>query len=201
VADNSWNGYEYNLLFECIGDGLYSDVARPLGCAAIEDSRALAIADLDNDGRLDMIVANNYDPPAIFLNRLKSAGNYLRVQLVGDNGQNPDAVGARVRVSLDEDGTQRKLTRWVEIGSGYCSQSDMRLHFGLGNADRIQSIEVDWPDGTSAEFTGETIAGICNEEIRINQGTGKIEQFKRGSVKDTASQTGRPVAEFLVEKR
>lgn len=181
MADNSWNGYEYNLLFECLEEGLYADVARPLGCDVIEDSRALAIADLNNDGRLDMVVANNDDPPTILMNRLQSTGNYLRVSLAGQNGNNLDAVGARVRVAIDGDAGERRLTRWVEIGSGYCSQSDMRLHFGLGKADHIQAIEIDWPDGSRDVFDGDRVAGICNCDIRIVQGSGKIERVSADS--------------------
>lgn len=190
MADNSWNGYEHNLLFECIGDGHYADVARPLGCDAIEDSRAMAIADLDGDGRLDLIVANNDDPPGIFLNRLGSTGNWLRLGLTGPAGKNRDALGARVRVAIDDAGRQRKLTRWVEIGSGYASQSDMRLHFGLGKADHIQSLEVVWPDGTSEEFKGEKIDGICNCDIWIEQGTGEIQRFLAPSASETVKRIG-----------
>lgn len=190
MADNSWNGYEHNLLFECIGDGQYADVARPLGCDAIEDSRAVAVADLNDDGRLDLIVANNDDPPAIFLNRLGSVGNWLRVGLTGPEGKNRDALGARVRVAIDDEGQRRKLTRWVKIGSGYASQSDMRLHFGLGQADRIQSLEVIWPDGTSEEFKGQTIDGICNCDIWIKQGTGEVHRLPGPSAGEVAKRNG-----------
>jgi len=177
VADNSWNGYEHNLLFECLGDGQYADVARPLGCDAIEDSRALAVADLNNDGQLDLIVANNDDPPSIFLNRLGSAGNWLRVGLTGPAAKNRDAIGARVRVTIDHEGQPRKMTRWVECGSGYAAQSDMRLHFGLGTAETLQSLEVLWPDGTLEVYTANKLKGICNGDIWIEQGVDGIQRL------------------------
>jgi hypothetical protein len=136
-----------------------------------------------------MIVANNDDPPAIFMNRLTSCGNYLRVTLIGPSGKNQDAVGARVRTLVPLGGQERKLTRWVEVGSGYCSQSDMRLHFGLGPADRIQRIDVDWPDGTTEEFTGQKIVGIRNCEIRIKQGTGQIERMSETGANEIATRS------------
>lgn len=155
---------------------MFADAARPLGCAEIQDSRSVAIADLDNDGRLDMVVANNADPPTIHMNRIRSAGNYLRVVLTGARDKNRDAIGGRVRVTIEHNEQRRTLSRWVEVGSGYCSQSDTRLHFGLGQAEKVTALEVTWPDGQKQTFQEEALQDIVNRELRIQQGVDRLER-------------------------
>ena len=167
IGDNSWNGYEHNLLFECIGPGQYADVARPLGCDTIEDSRGVAIADFDADGLLDIVVSNNNAKPAIYLNRVQGAGNWLRLKLTAAAGGNRDAIGARVDIDVSEAGQAKTLTRWVEAGTGYAAQSDMRVHFGLGVTDRITSLTITWPNGERQTFAGDTVA--VNQTLRIVQ--------------------------------
>ena len=164
-------------MFECVEDGKYADVARPLGCDVIEDSRSIAIADLDGDGRQDMVIANNADPPIILFNRLAAVGNWLRIDVAGSDSANRDALGTRVRVAIDDDGTERQLTRWVEAGLGYCTQSDLRLHFGLGKATTIKSIEVKWPDGKTETFQGDDVKSSINTDIRIKHGSEKLIRF------------------------
>jgi hypothetical protein len=159
------------LLFESLGNGQFADVARPLGCDVIEDSRAVAVADLNQDGRLDIVIANNDDPPAILLNRLGATGNWVRMSLVGVKPSNRDALGAKATLALEVQGRPRTLTRWVEAGSGYSSQSDMTLHFGLADAERIQSLEIVWPDGSKQSFPGDRLKTAVNGTIRIEQGS------------------------------
>ncbi|MDA8018884.1 MAG: ASPIC/UnbV domain-containing protein [Thermoanaerobaculia bacterium] len=133
------------------------------------------VADLNNDGKQDLVVANNADPPAILINQLPDAGSFLRVVLVGDSRHNRDPVGARVRVVARGDDGPIAMTRWLEIGSGYCGQSDTRLHFGLGAASEISSIEVTWPDGELDTFEGEDVRNLIDREIRIRQEAGVID--------------------------
>jgi enediyne biosynthesis protein E4 len=163
-------------------------VARPLGCDAIEDARGVAIADLNDDGLLDIVINNNNAQPVIYLNRQTGIGNWLRMQLVAGPKSNRDGIGARVQLLLDTDGKQRKLTRWVEAGTGYAAQSDMRLHFGLAKAERVAQMRVRWPDGSSEEFSTENLAGRINSTIHIEQGQG-IRDSSDGIVTDVANQT------------
>ncbi|MEQ1825204.1 MAG: CRTAC1 family protein [Pirellula sp.] len=162
------------MLFECTKTGQFADVARPLGCDAIEDSRGVAIADLNNDGRLDIVINNNNEVPAIYLNQLAGSGNWMRMILAAGENSNRDAIGASVQILLDKEGKECKLSRWVEAGTGYSAQSDTRLHFGLGDAEQIKLLRITWPDGCLEEYAGEKLRGRLNSTFRIEQGRGIV---------------------------
>jgi len=137
------------LLYHNRGDGTFDEVSAEFGPVLTEErvSRGLAVGDLDNDGRLDVVV-NDLDGGAQVLhNELEGAGHWLLVKLKGKGG-NTDALGAVVTVRAGG----RRLMRLVRSGTGYLSQDDMRAHFGLGAAAQADSIEVRWPDGTSSRM-------------------------------------------------
>ena len=92
---------------------------------------ARPLADLDNDGDLDVVVVNIDDTPTLLRNDGGNRHNYLMVRLLGAGG-NTDAIGARVVVSVGGAVQMRE----VRAGTGYLSQDDLRLHFGLGGGDR-----------------------------------------------------------------
>ena len=107
-------------------------------------SRSSAIFDLDNDGDLD-IVTNNFNlPPQIFISDLAERRkiSYLKIKLVGSKS-NREGLGAKVTVSAGN----LKMTKVQDGKSGYLSQSDLPLYFGLGDAKQVDSIEVLWPSG------------------------------------------------------
>ena len=166
---NSWNGYERKCLFANVGGGQFIDVARPLGADADRDGRGVAIADIDGDGRLDVIIANNDAPPTIYLNRLRSAGNWTRLTLRATGG-NRDAVGALVRLTVRVGDAAKTMTRQVEAGSGYASQSDMAVHFGLGRATSIEAIDVIWRKGCEQHFAGVDLDGLLNRAAYLDEG-------------------------------
>ena len=94
------------------------------------------------------------------------------MRLTGAIGKsNRDAIGSSVRVFVEVDGQTRGLTRFVEAGSGYASQSDMTLHFGLGQVKQIIRIEVVWPSGQRQRFepTETSFRGV-NQVIAITEG-------------------------------
>lgn len=102
-------------------------------------SRGTAFGDIDNDGDVDIVVANLKDSPTVIRNENENSQNWLTVKLIGIDCAK-DAIGARVSVMTDN----LRQIREVKSGSGYLSQNDMRLHFGLGNAEKIDSVTVKW---------------------------------------------------------
>jgi tetratricopeptide (TPR) repeat protein len=103
--------------------------------------RGLAAGDLDNDGRIDLVLLGQTEPVAYFHNRT-DGGHWMTFRLQG-TASNPDGVGARVTVTAA--GRPRVAERTG--GGSYQSASDPRLHFGLGSAGRVEAVEVRWPSG------------------------------------------------------
>jgi hypothetical protein len=157
-------------------------VARPLGADGATDGRGVAIADLDGDGRLDIIMSNNNGPPTIYLNGLRKTGNWTRMTLLGKKS-NRDAIGARVRLTVQANGKSKTMTRQVEAGASYASQSDLAVHFGLGQATKIDAVEIVWPDGAKQGFTGSQLEGLLNQAVYVEEGGG----FKKSRAEAYAS--------------
>lgn len=156
-------GYrQRKLLYHNRGDGTFDEVANQLGAALTEPrvSRGLAIGDLDNDGRLDVVINDLDGSPQLLHNEIANAGHWLVVKLRG-KGQNTDAIGAVVTVKA---GPLTQM-RVVQSGTSYLSQEDMRRHFGLGAASQADSVEVKWPDGTTSALT----AVKANQILEIRQ--------------------------------
>jgi hypothetical protein len=124
-------------------------------------SRGLAMGDIDNDGRIDVVINDLDGSPQILHNELASRGNWLIVKVKG-NPPNTDAVGAVITVTTG--GVRQRAA--VQSGTSYISQNDMRQHFGLGSAETVDSIEVRWADGTTAKQ--EQVKG--NQIVTIQQG-------------------------------
>ena len=141
VGDASLNGRERSALFRNRGDGRFEDVGYLAHADRIEDGRALVVADFDRDGRLDMLVQNLDEPVALLMGK-GEAGNWLQVELEGTRS-NRGAVGALVIAHQGE----RRQARQVAAGSGFLSSSSPVLHFGLGDAERVDALEIRWPSG------------------------------------------------------
>jgi len=135
------------LLFENLGKGSFREISLAAGLTAERCGRGSAYADLDNDGDLDLVVNNLDDTPAILLNQGSSRNHWLRLNLKGTRS-NRSAVGARVTITV----SGKKQLAEVKAGSSYCSQNELTLHFGLGAATKVDSIDIRWPSGTNERF-------------------------------------------------
>jgi len=146
IGSHSLNGRERNVLFRNNGDETFTEVGWVNGADRVEDGRGLAVLDIDRDGSLD-IALRNYRMPAGLLVNQGGPRHWVSFELVGTRS-NRDAVGARVRLRTGD----RWQTRVVQAGSGYLSSSSRRQHFGLGDATRIDQVEIDWPSGKRSEL-------------------------------------------------
>ena len=132
-----------NSLFENRGGRLVEvSAAADLGFALRRVSRGTSFADYDGDGDIDVFVLNLNSPPTLLRNDGDHDNHYLLVRTVG-TASNRDGIGARVIISADG----RNQYAEVQSGGSYLSHSDLRLHFGLGKAARVDRLEVRWPSG------------------------------------------------------
>lgn len=145
------------------------DIAKPTGSNGVKDSRGVAIADFNGDGKLDLIINNNNDRPTLYLNEIQKIGKFASIQLVGTKS-NRDAIGAIVRLTT----AGKTIMRQVEAGSGYASESLSPLHFGLGNADKIEVVEIRWTNGTTQRFEAEQVKNWVGKQIRIEEGSMQV---------------------------
>ena len=144
-------------------NGTFTEVAKDLGSAltAPAVSRGAAFGDLDNDGDIDVVINNLDGPLTVLRNDGGNANNFLMIDLVGRKS-NRSAFGARVKVTAGD------LVQVDERRSGgsYLSQNDVRLHFGLEKRQKVDRVEVRWPDGAI-----ETLTGVeANRFITITEG-------------------------------
>jgi len=140
---------EPRILFHNNGDGTFSDISASAGSAITTNasSRGLAVADLWNDGRMSAVINNMNAAPSLLVNQVRSTNHWVAIRTVGTKS-NRDGVGARIRVKAGS----RILVDEVRSGSSFISNSDMRVHFGLGKADKIEWVEIRWPSGLTERF-------------------------------------------------
>ena len=129
--------------------------------------RALAAGDVDNDGDLDLLVTNNGEPANLLLNDGGNSANALLVQAIGTKS-NRSAIGTRLTLTT---GPRRQL-REVQSGSSYLTQNDLRAHFGLGQADAAERLEIRWPDGSTEAVQSPPV----NHVITVQQGKGIVDR-------------------------
>jgi len=137
------------LLFHNDQKGHFVDVSQVSGGAfqKVYTGRGVAFADFNNDGNIDLVVANIGDPPLLLRNEGKAGSHFINLKLVGSRS-NRDAMGARIKLR----GGGISQMREIMGGGSYLSQSDLRAHFGLGKIRQVDSIEVSWPSGLHQFF-------------------------------------------------
>lgn len=147
-SDCSWAGYERNVFYWNNQNGTFSDISGIAGLDFPDDSRAFALADLDGDGRLEVVLKNRNAPQLrILLNAMPDIGRSIAFRLRGTKS-NRDAIGAAVTV---ETGGLRQ-TKYLQAGSGFVSQHTKELSFGLGNNPGPVRATIVWPGGSPQVF-------------------------------------------------
>jgi len=137
---------EPNSVFRNLGNGQFEDVSATAGAdfTRPEPHRGLAYGDLDNDGRMDLVVTALGAPVSVFRNVTEMRNHWILLKLVGTKS-NRMGIGAQIRITTDDG---RKLYNDVTTSTGYSASSDPRVHFGLGSSRVIREIEIRWPSGT-----------------------------------------------------
>ena len=157
------------LVYKNLGDGRFKDVSSVMGTGISErfSSRGAAFGDYDNDGDIDALILNMNDLPSLLRNDGGNAKNWIKIKLIGTKC-NRTAIGVRVRVTT---GPHIQMDE-VHSGSSVMSQSDLRLHFGLGKSQVVDLIEVKWPTTQKVERFSKVKA---NQIITISEGSGIID--------------------------
>jgi hypothetical protein len=139
------------LVYRNLGAGKFEDVSALSGPGVAErkSSRGAAFGDFDNDGDVDVVIMNMGEPPSLLRNDLRSDNHWIKVKLEGTKS-NRSAIGAMVTVEAGG----LKQTDAMVSQSSYISHNDVRLHFGLGKADRVDKFTVRWPNGLIEQFPG-----------------------------------------------
>jgi len=136
-----------NMLFRNLGDGTFDDVSSTSGVDDSGYGRGVAYGDFNNDGCLDIFLANVDQYGKLFVNNCNYENNYLIIKAIGTES-NKDAIGARIKVVTDS-GTQ---IREVASGGSHMSQNMLPVHFGLGKSTEISLIQITWPSGNVQEL-------------------------------------------------
>ncbi len=164
-SDSTWNGYERNTFYLNNRNGTFSEISGISGLDFLDDSRSFALADLDHDGRLEVILKNRNSPQLRVLhNAMAEIGDSVSFLLRGTKS-NRDGIGAAVTVQSGD----LRQTKYVQAGSGFLSQHSKELFFGLGKFQSSATAIVHWPSGLIQKFENLPVNHrIAIEEARPN---------------------------------
>ena len=167
--------HQINQLFRNSGSGRFDDVTAKAGAVfdLSEVSRGAAFGDVDNDGDVDILLANNNGPVRLLLNQVGARNHWLMVRLEAVQG-NRQGLGARVGVLRRG---AKPLWRQVHTDGSYMSAGDAGAHFGLGTAAAIEGVVVQWPGGQSEVWSDVSVNSI----VMLRQGMGRPWTEERGA--------------------
>lgn len=193
-ADGTWSGYERNIFYANNRDGTFSDVSAVVGLDFIEDSRSFALADFDQDGRLEFVLKSRNAPQMrILKNVVKDLPPSVVFHLTGTKS-NRDAVGASVTIEF----ASRRQTQTVRIGCGFLSQHSKALLFGLGDDKGALGAVIRWPSGLVQNLRDIPI----NHNVWVEEGKdpSRIEPFKSSTPQSASNVSGANAGEALPSK-
>ncbi len=148
-------GYQQKRVWLSDGSGQFREIAQLIGVTDVYDGRAVALADFGNRGVLDVVVANQNGPLLLYRNHAAPDNNWIALDLEGTKS-NRSAIGAQVRIVWNS----RQQVQEVSGGSGFSSQNQRRLHFGLGKNTRVDRVEIRWPSGETQSIDSPGINQI-----------------------------------------
>ncbi|HEY7710764.1 MAG TPA: CRTAC1 family protein, partial [Candidatus Entotheonella sp.] len=155
MEGRSLSGYQQKRVWINDGAGQFFDVAQVVGVTDTYDGRAVALADLWNRGVLDVVVANQKGPLLLYKNSVVPDNQWIAFALEG-NGSNRSAIGTQVRLFWNG----REQVQEVSGGSGFGSQNQRRLHFGLGKQPHIEKAVIRWPSGKVQTLTAPQMSTV-----------------------------------------
>jgi enediyne biosynthesis protein E4 len=161
MGTRSLAGYQQKKVWINDGAGRFIDVAQMVGATDRFDGRSVALGDFSGHGALDVVVANQRGPLLLYRNDVAPGRSWIAFSLEGGCGVNSaagtctnrSAIGAQVEVFWNG---QQQIQE-VSGGSGFCSQNQRRLHFGLGAGAKVDKVVVRWPSGKMSELTGPEV--------------------------------------------
>jgi hypothetical protein len=158
---------EPNLLFRGLASGRFEEIVPRGGTASplIANSRAAAFGDIDNDGGVDIVVANRDGPGHLLRNVAPNRGRWLQFRVVDRRGR--DAIGASLSIVAGG----RTLRRDVRTGYSYLAANDPRVHLGLGDVRQVERVTVRWPGGSRERFGPFEADRI----VELREGGGAVE--------------------------
>lgn len=151
----SLSGHQQKHVWINDGAGQFREVSQLVGVTDRDDGRSVALADFENNGALDAVIANQNGPVLLYMNRVDPRNKWIEFSLAGRES-NRSAIGAEVRVFWNG---QEQLQQ-VSGGSGFCSENMRRLHFGLGRTKKVDRVEIRWPSGRVQTIDSPTLDRI-----------------------------------------
>ena len=171
-------GYaQRKLLYRNLRNGRFEDVSTDAGpgISVPSASRGCAFGDFDNDGDIDVVVNTVNDYPQLLRCDQKIGNNWLKVRTIGTKS-NRSGIGARLRCVTHPAGETKAHAQIDEVrsGGGYFSQNDLRVHFGIGKAEKVDLLEIRWPSGLI-----EKVENIKpNQVIYVKEGQGIVRSMQ-----------------------
>jgi len=156
------------VLYRNLQNGSFADVSQKAGAAVYSPnaSRGAAFGDYDNDGDVDILINSVNGPPELLRADSLNQNNWIKIKLTGVKS-NRDGIGARIKC-VTENGTQIDEVR---SGGSYYSQNDLRIHFGLGKSQKVESLEITWPSGKV-----DTLRNVAaNQLVVVKEGQGIVQ--------------------------